>query len=67
MACIAEAMGARDAGKAIFEFLAQVGLPTSLAGIGFDRNSLDRAAQVTVETAKVIILDLLLSRRFVQF
>jgi maleylacetate reductase len=50
MACIAEAMGARDAGKAIFELLAQVGVPTSLAATGFGRNSLDRAAQITVET-----------------
>jgi maleylacetate reductase len=50
MACIAEALGARDVGEAIFELLAEVGLPTSLAAIGFDRSSLDPAARLTVET-----------------
>ncbi|RYX95148.1 MAG: maleylacetate reductase [Comamonadaceae bacterium] len=52
MAPVARAMGVDcdDLGGAVFDLLASLELPTSLADIGFDEKALDRVAQITVET-----------------
>ncbi|GGD39973.1 maleylacetate reductase [Aureimonas glaciei] len=47
---IAEAIGAKELGGAIFDLLSETGLPTSLAAIDFSPGELDRAARITVET-----------------
>ncbi|MES2537021.1 MAG: maleylacetate reductase [Pseudomonadota bacterium] len=52
MAPIARAMGVAtaDLGAAVFDLMVALGLPTSLAQIGFDRSGLERAAIITIET-----------------
>ena len=50
MGLVAEAMGVDDVGAAIFDLLAESGLPTSLQAIGFDAADLDAAVRITVET-----------------
>jgi alcohol dehydrogenase class IV len=47
---ISAATGHVRLGRAIFDLLAAVKLPTSLAAIGFDKKDLDRAADIAVET-----------------
>jgi alcohol dehydrogenase class IV len=52
MAPVARAMGVatENLGGAVFDLLASLELPTSLAQIGFDESALDRVAEITVET-----------------
>jgi alcohol dehydrogenase class IV len=50
MAAVAAAMGAGEVGGAIFDLLAAVGLPTSLADVGIRENDVERIARITVET-----------------
>jgi alcohol dehydrogenase class IV len=50
VARIADAVGVADLAGAIFDMMAEVGLPTSLAAIGFAESDLDRAALITEET-----------------
>ena len=47
---LASSMGVSAVGPAIFDLLNPVGLPTSLAAIGFRESDIERAAQITVET-----------------
>lgn len=47
---LARAMGVPVIGPALFDLLKTVGLPTSLAEVGFQRGDIARAAAITVET-----------------
>jgi len=47
---LARAMGVPAIGPAIFDILKTVGLPTSLAEVGFRESDIARAAEITVET-----------------
>ena len=47
---VAGAMGVADAAGGIFDLLAEIGAPTSLAELGFAETDLDRAAELAVET-----------------
>jgi alcohol dehydrogenase class IV len=47
---LSHSMGVSAVGPAIFDLLNPVGLPTSLAAIGFRESDIERAAQITVET-----------------
>lgn len=49
---IANAMSVEltNLGSAVFELLIQTGLPTGLSQLGFNREDLDRAAEITIET-----------------
>lgn len=49
---VARAMGVAtaDLGGAVFDLLASLNLPTSLAQIGFDERALDRTTEISIET-----------------
>lgn len=49
---LAQAMGVdvTSLGSAVYDLLVRTGLPTGLSQLGFERSSLDRAAQITIET-----------------
>jgi alcohol dehydrogenase class IV len=47
---LAQAMGVQNVGAALFDMMVGVGLPASLAEVGFDRADIEKAAQITVET-----------------
>ncbi|MEN5081697.1 maleylacetate reductase [Bosea sp. TWI1241] len=47
---LAASMGVASIGPAIFDILTRVGLPTSLAEVGFRESDIERAAQITIET-----------------
>lgn len=47
---LARSMGVPAIGPAIFDILKTVGLPTSLAEVGFRESDIERAAAITVET-----------------
>ena len=47
---LAQAMGVGHVGGALFDLMVGVGLPASLAEVGFDRGDIEKAAQITVET-----------------
>jgi maleylacetate reductase len=47
---IADAIGAPDAGQGLFDLLAEIGLPTSLAELGIRHEQLDAVVRITLET-----------------
>ena len=50
LARLAQSMGVKALGPALFDLLKNTGLPTSLAEVGFRESDIERAAAITVET-----------------
>jgi alcohol dehydrogenase class IV len=50
LARLSQAMGVAELGPALFDLLKGIGLPTSLAEVGFQKGDIARAADITVET-----------------
>ncbi len=50
LARLAAAMGVDNVGAALFDVMVRVGLPKSLAEVGFDAADIPRAAEITMET-----------------